>query len=805
MGNLLFSTNLTSSFGRRYKVDLFGENYIGFDAAIIGGSGSYYYFAGDWTDFVNVGDDMRIYEGAIVSGNRVVSTVEYNAAQNRTEIQFTVGSYNVAQTRVITLEAAPSFEPDILNLQTEWDNQGDIILESIKSSSTTITYANNSAFFDRFIDMYIESDDDELKLIVYRDNSGWVLDWVGNIVIDLVEWDNVSKPTPFTIKAIDGLDKLKDIRYDEVATSPTETKLKEHIYNLLSKNNLAQFWGASDAYLRESIEYVSNQVSGTVTDSTSPLDYCYISDRMFINKEPNDNDDEGVSCYDALRGILELFNCRIFLSKGVYYIQQVRNYDNNTVIVYREYAKTMGTYARGTYNFKLTAGGTDRADDLVVLGGGKFAYLPGLYRTSMEVKSNVQSEVKMPVLSIENGQNPDTFTETFDVYGGVGSGAFISYGFDVYTRFGIAIGDYLYLKIEMYGTTGGTTYYLSGGLGAPMQWVTTPYSKLYYDYRIQGGVVGGFQKFSLQTPEIPFSGTLTVVITGTMKSIAGGTVTPVAGTEPFQVASRLLIPLGDSSNNTLVEADNPASNYTKQLNLPSLIITDFSNSTSLNVISVKSDYLTTNTTLVKTVDWSAGFDADFTLTETRVLEAMSLQYRPISRYLGSFEGNYYPHNCITYNSKTYFFNGFLKNYAMDEVNGEWIEQTNKKAGATPTVFTGNPTEGEIYTGDGNQSSMVAMLNNNHVISYINSAVSAGSTITSLTIVATGITATAKSGDTIIIIDPITNGIIETFELTADILSIDTTISVVEKTTDLDIEVGMVFQLNKASYFSKLNA
>jgi len=797
---ILFRTQLQSSYGRTYKIELFSESYEGINAAIIGGSGSVFYVQNDWTDFLTIGQSVLI---DATTDNALSWT--YNSAQNRTEITVSTTTYT-SQAIFKNNEALsgyePIFEPTILDLNTDWDNQGDILLESIKASSSTITYANNNAWFDRFIDLYIESNDDELKLVIYKDNTGWELEWVGNIVIDLVEWDNVSKPTPFTIKAIDGLDKLKDIRYNEVATSPTEVRLKEHIYNLLEKNNLSQFWGVNDAYLRESIEYKSNEVAGTLTSAESPLDYCYISDRMFLNKEPNSNVTEGITCYDALRGILELFNCRIFLSKGVYYIQQVRNYDNVTVIAYREYAKTMGAYSASSYSYKQTAGPRDRSEDLVVLGGGKFAYLAGLYRASMEVKANLQSEVKMPFLSVENGQNPDTFTETFDVYGGVGSGSFLSYGFDVYTRFGIAIGDYLYLKIEMYGTEGGTTYYLSGGNGAAKQWVTIPYAKLYYDYRIQGGVVGSFQKFVLETPEVPFSGTLTVTITATMKNFAGGTVTPVAGTEPFQVSSRLLIPLGESSNNALVSTDNDTTNYTKQLDLPPLVITDFSNSTSLNVISVKSDYLTTNTTLVKTETWDAGFDNDYELTKTRVLEAMSLQYRPISRYLGTFEGDYYPHLAIVYNSKTYFFNGFSKDYKMDENDGEWIEQTNKKSGIS-IVDYGGVGSGEVYNGDGNQSGLVALLNNNHTVSSISSDVSAG-TVTSLSIVASGLSKSVVAGDKILVIDPVTNGIIEEFTVAADLSSAATTLSVNSKTTTNDIEAGMVFQVAKETIFEKLN-
>jgi len=233
MGNIIFSSQIKSNSGINYKIDLFSESYIGLDTDLSGGSGSVFYLSKDWTDFLTSPMSVTVYwNNRANSTTANIVSFTFNEALNRTEITLSI-AYSGTYEEIVTNLYFPTFDPRVLDIVTEWTNEGDMILESIKSSSTTITYANpkDYAYFDRFIDMYIESNDNELKLIIYRDNSGWELDWVGNIVIDLVEWDNAPKPTPFTIKAIDGLDKLKDIRYNEVATSPTEVRLKEHIYN----------------------------------------------------------------------------------------------------------------------------------------------------------------------------------------------------------------------------------------------------------------------------------------------------------------------------------------------------------------------------------------------------------------------------------------------------------------------------------------------------------------------------------------------------------------------------------------------
>lgn len=792
---IYFESLKYSLSGEEYKIQLFSETYGGIYAAIIGGGSKTFWVQNDWTDYLQNGQSVLI-DGA----SDTVVSFTYNEAQNRTQITVSTTTYT-SQTEfvndIVSGGYEPIFAPKVLDFNTEWENESDNILESLKASSTTITYSNNDVWFDRFMESYIESDDNELKIIIYKNDE---LEWVGNIVIDLVEWDNTSKPIPFTIKAIDGINKLKDIPYTNIEGSNSNTRLKEHIFNLLEINDLSQFWDVNDPYIRESIEYVSNEVTGTITDVVSPLDYCYITDSMFVNKLPN-ADLEGMSCYDALRGIIELFNCRMFISQGCYYIQQVRNYDSATVIVYREYTKAVSSYARSTYSYKLTAGDSTRGEDLVVMGGGKFGYLFGLFRANMEVKANLQSEAKLPILLNESGINPDSYTETFEVFGGSGSGATMTFVFEVMTSVNLPSGDYAYLKLEMYGVSSGITYYLSGGLGTPLQWASIPYSKLYYDWKVSGITAGQTVILSVTTPEIPFDGTLTVVFTLTHYDYTNS-IKIITQPTYFTLYNKLTLPIGGQSDNTLVYANNPANNYTKALDLPPLIITDFSNATSVNVISVSENYLSANNKLVKSETWDAGFDADYTLTETRVLEAISLQFRPVSKYMGGFEGQYYPHQCIVYDNKTYFFNGINKKYVYDETEGTWLENINKKTSIVVTNWAGTVGDKEKVPEWGGQSALVAIVGNTNKITSIAADASAG-TITNLTVLASGLTTSVGLGDTVIIVDPVSNQIVETFTLSSALGSSDTTMYVNSKETDIDIKEGMIVQMSRETYFSKL--
>lgn len=803
MGNTIFSSQFYSNDGELYKIDLFAESYRGINTAIIGGTGNTYYVSGDWTDFLVFAQTLEFLI-ATPSSTGVIVSFSYNSANDRTEILTSI-AYSASYITLQSETHYPEFDARILSVKTSWENEGDILLQAIKASSTIISYANEYAWFDRFMDMYMEATDDDLKLVIYKDNSGWELDWVGNIVIDLVEWDNSPKPFAFTIKAIDGLDKLKDIPYSEVAITPTETAIKTHIYNLLSKNNLAQFWGVSDDYLTESIEYKSNEVSGTLTTAHSPLDYCYISDRMFINKDDND-DREGMSCYEALRGILELFNTRMFLSKGKYYIQQVRNFEVPNVIYARTYGRSMTSYAATSYDCTIAtvAPSTIGSTSLKVLGGGKFSYLAGLYDVRMDVNSNKETTYKMETITTRTSNNPVSTTEVFKVYGGVGSGSTITMVVNVYANnlYSAIATDYARIRVEMYGTEGGVTYYLVGNKGTGVSWKTVPYSGIFeYTEAFSGMKSKQTVQTVITTPEVPFSGDITIKVTLAHYDFNG--VLRTLSFNTFSATPMITIPIEGGLGTDTIAIQNIYANYTKSLELPPLVITDFSNATSINVISVKEDYLTTNTTLVETVTWDADFDTDDTLTATRVMEAMSLQYRPISRYLGGFTGQYYPHQAIQYNNKTYFFNGFTKDYSMDEVEGEWVEETNSRAGIGSPIDYGGVGGGEVYGGDGNNGGMVALNNNQHTVSATDGAMSAG-TITSIPISVTGMNRTILAGDTINIVEPITNQVLATFVAAADVASGDTTISVNSTTIIDDIEEGMAVQLSKESVFDKLN-
>jgi hypothetical protein len=110
------------------------------------------------------------------------------------------------------------------------------------------------------------------------------LEWAGNLVMDLIEWDNESSPRQYVFRVIDGIDRLKDVEYNGDVTDLQNRKLKDIILDVLELNGLDIFWSESDVYLKESIEYQAVEVIGA-NGSDSPIDYTYMYENLLMKKQ----------------------------------------------------------------------------------------------------------------------------------------------------------------------------------------------------------------------------------------------------------------------------------------------------------------------------------------------------------------------------------------------------------------------------------------------------------------------------------------------------------------------------------------
>jgi len=865
MGNTIFSSQLVSSNGIRYKAELYGEDYIGFPkVAIVGGSVNTYYVSKDWTNFLQVGqllylytggetlnpfDTFNTYKARVVADSGVVENDECAIAAIGS-LAYTTATiteiFSSGPTTLITLDIAysgsytsigsslapseqyaPTFAPDIMSLNTEWGGEGDEILGAIKDSSSTITYANNDVWFDRFFEQYKITQDNKLKFLIYKqDGELWDLDWAGIIVMDLVEWANDSKPIPYTFKAIDGLAALKFYEYTQ-ETLEQNTAIR-NVFDILGLLELYKFWGATDPYLRESIEYKSRVLSATTTDADSPLDYTYISDNFFI-EDANKFPTKWKSYYDVLKGILDIYSCRIYIANGVYYIQQVRNFKNEN-ITFREYlvdSSNNYTYTEGNYTHQRSVGNT--TEDFNILAGGTFGYYAGAYKVKMEQKrhfegSHINEDVKN-IIANDDPTSQDSYTFPIGKINGDGLGniqvaipIFDSHGrdsvldgktFDDTFLIPIKVNNYVVkVMVAIYSTTGNR--YLRG---------TTPRSSSQYETEWTDDVVvpvaernvvryvqsgGNNTTLFVNTPVINFDDDFEVSITFEYigRNAKIGLLQYANAMDVTRV--RLLFPLTEVNENydKFIELDNPTGFFTKEVELDPLLFIDSAADTSTVVkIQINESYNSGGLSLVPTTTFDGGFLQEngdplyLFLSIMRVYEAMSLQYKPVERMMSTIVGDYYPFYSLAYNDKVYVFSGCTKDYTMDEVQGEWFEVISAMPAASHKIITdyiGTVDDIKPFSGE-EKYNTVGAFNSRDAIGFIDN-VEIG-THDTLPINPYAGDRLFK-GDIISIFDPNNTSEIEFFTLRENVNVGDTEILVQLKTTTFPMREGSIIVYKK---------
>ena len=813
MSEIIFSSQFYSLSSIDYRVRLHGKTYIGFDAVIIGGSGNTFYVAEDWTDYLQ-GNQALIISATSSTALDTINIFSYNAAQNRTEITvnietFGAGKLSIKNNSSDAASFIPVFGTVIQNLIANYENSDDYILSPLMTSHIDITYANvregrtevDTAFFDRFIEMYLQSNDDELRLTVERNDSGYKLEWAGNIVMDLIEWGNDNSPRPYTFRAIDGINRLKDVPYNGDVTNLQNKKIKDIIIDVLALNGLDEFWGSSDIYIRDTIEYQSADVVG-VNASDSPLDYSYVYENLLMQKNKEILDDYVfLSGYDILYGLMEIFSARLLHTNGVYYIQQIRNYDT-TAITTRNYVKA-GTYVATTY--------THSNDTLRVLAGGKFGYLYGIKQAIMESENkDVINIGQLPIgQDREVKYDPSTPNQLLispllaqnvgNISGGLSAGQLVQVRFLLEKWRNIVDLD-IELRITIRDDT--NFRFLKGSDTIAPYWAQgSPITNQYFSKKMKmtGSRWPGAEWVYFTTPVIPYEMedveiSIELHITGARKTF--GTLSPMIWTIDNLI---IALPTQDGDNTESIYVDNPNVKFTKDLDLGNLIINEGNSAVQINNLSVDANYNGGALDYKTGGLWNGSFDANGSPSVLRVLEAMSLQFKPLRKYMGDWDGKYYPFQTIPYDNAVFAAKEVTINFLMDNVSGEWFEVLTSRVGLTSNLIG----KTDVIDGEGLGDAFVQSQKNAVGVGILKGDLAAATGITSINLDNTG---DIKIGDKIQILGPSGDVYLELVS-TQDLSSTGAgvTLNVVSFDLDVDIPSGtnIVYGYKKMYYSEKL--
>ena len=773
MSEKIFESQFYSLSNHDYRVRLYGKNYVGLYAAIIGGTGNVFYVQNDWRDFLQVGQSVNFgpgtgsgiveaFEARVIADGGIfeneqclidefgidVVSFTYNAAQNRTEITLNVAynSQTIIQNDIGSVNGyLPTFSPVIIDLVNNYKNSDDYLLSPLMTSSVDVTYGNvqedrtgvNTAFFDRFIDLYLQSNDDELRLTIEKNESGYKLEWAGNLVMDLIQWSNESSPREYVFRVIDGIDRIKDVEYVGDVDNLQSRKIKDVIFDVLELNGLTEFWGDSDVYLRESVEYESVDVTG-VNGSDSLIDYTYLYENLLMNKQAESKDDRVfLSGYDILYGIMEMLSCRMMHTNGHYYMQQIRNYDTIT-IVNRDYVKGR-TYSQGNYTHSNTS--------MRVLAGGTFGYIYGIKQARIESENkDIINIGQLPpgqmqsvnFLSGGGGQGleilPSINQNIGDIQGGLAAGQFINVEFDINSVLGVNFDADIVVRLYAYESNGNK--FLKGSDTIAPYWDTAAIAtNKYYEKKlvIRGNGNIFKEQVKMKTPLIPYEMesvivAVELVMTNVRKAPSNNTL--VFFLEDTTVA------IPEENENTLetLSATNPNVNFTKDLQMNNLMINEGNAAVQVNNLTVDENYNGGAFAPIIGGMWDGDFDVNANLSLLRVMEAVSIQYKPLQKYMGDFDGVYYPFQTIPYNNAVFACSSLQINYLSNEVSGEWFQVLISRVGLSGTV-TGKG--GEEYDPDESELLFRTARENDRGVGILEDDLLANIGITQITIDSTG--------------------------------------------------------------------
>lgn len=506
--------------------------------------------------------------------------------------------------------------------------------------------------------------------------NDYALFWVGIIMQDLVEIEDVSEPYFVTISATD-LGPLGNIELKPaVASDQTLLNVFEYCIDQLGLDDL---YGAADNYLSTCLNWWdTNMVYSTSSDVARLLRF---NTATFYDKQ-EDGTYIYPSCMDVLTELATLFNARVYQKDGCFHFEQYSERVNASRISFF-YDKTATLLTSETIADDVTLNGT--IDWGARLAGNSFNYLPALKK----VVATYQNEV---INNLMVSNRIWTSANTLEAVGIVandnnaqvmvtGSGKYAV----TYNGSGATVSNYFYipvfrmtLRLEDVNTPGSYWYlkrdYNGYGTATPYgvtSWTTTA-SYYYFDLgqnqiQPQGQIY--IKNISVLTPPLPIDGTLSFDIDLYQTyNLSGGSSSLPANYSATWSFSQLNIEylVNGNNANALIYYSSTNGNTKVNSNL-TLDLGDIRLGDS-HYLMLGSLQVFNGSAWVNSSFWRKGNSGSYIrLLSLLTKEVLGLHYRPIERYQGTIVGVH------SYGSRYIFDSIYWMPLSMsyDANKGEW--------------------------------------------------------------------------------------------------------------------------------------
>jgi hypothetical protein len=686
--------------------------------------------------------------------------------------------------------------PPILN----YESQNDKRYASIKGSSLSVPIIVDNSTLENWLFNQVQlAKEERFYCHLYKWNTStnlYELYWIGVLLHDLNQREDAAYPYTYELKFTDGLARLKDFRFLELADSTnalsyTPQTLNWYLYECLKRTPFYSRVSAGTQFYGSSVNFYEYNmvVSGTHwSTNVDPLDETTVYPKAFCNTLSN-GQLEAFSFYDILEQILTLFDARIILAQPYFRIISRNNYINASW-------KERTYLADGTFEAQTLVAwdsNINQSTEWASSGTNCWQYFPAI-KTARRKFNTTNVNLFLGSNNPFDSSNLPSFTGS--IIGGkqlslIGQFNIISNQITPPANANIICS----VRIQV-----GIYYLKTNPTNGNLTWTTSSADRYLLDLPIiNNNFIAGV---NIITPVLP-SGTHAnafATVTSILLITNGRNInlTQSANTWLNTAVGFIFLTLNNSLVFQYYNSENGNNYISYEVDSTSGLI----NSEDIELLE---SFLGDNNKglngslytgskfapLISTAQWKTdGGGTAYDINNLLLIETIAPQLYPNPRYQGNLITNGHPYNRYLYQGDSYILNGGELNLESMEWSGEWFKIYRNIS----TIDTHGGVE--IEQG-GNTTSAFASLNQGirneqRRESYYDAERIIGAITETLTGTKTAIKASVlralKDGDKIILIPSYAGDIVEC-ELSADIAVNDTEIPIISQSFTDDIPAG----------------
>jgi hypothetical protein len=729
-----------------------------------------------------------------MSNPKYISYVQSTKFNEKWKIQIWDTDYITGPSTEIATSSPP-----ILN----YESQNDKRYASIKGSSLSVPIIVDNSTLENWLFNDVQlAKEERFYCHLYKWNTSenlYELYWIGVLLHDLNQREDAAYPYTYELKFTDGLARLKDFKFTELADSTnalsyTIQTLNWYLYECLKRTPFYSRVSAGTQLYGTSVNFYEYNMVNSGTHwytNVDPLDQTSVYPKAFC-KTISNGQLEAFSFYDILEQILMLFDARIILAQPYFRIISRNNYTNASW-------KERTYLADGSFEAQTLVAwdsNINQSTEWASSGQNCWQYFPAI-KTAKRHFNTTNVNLVYPSSNVFDDTNKPSHIG--DIVGGKQMQILGNFNLKKIGSTGTGVsGHYFTVKIKI--KVG--NYYLNLNTSTNvLSWSTNSGNR----YVLDIPVISFDFIFSLNiiTPTLP-NGTHTnaeITATDMFFNDSWSVYTMTQNTYIWEETTAGIWHFASIPNTSIFKFFN--SNIDN--NYISYEVDSINGLINSEDIELSESFLGDNNKgsngslytgskfapQISTAQWKTdGGGTAYDINELLLIETIAPQYYPNPRYQGNLITNGHPYNRYLYQSDYYILNGGELNLESMEWSGEWFK-------IYKNISTIDTHGGVEIEQEGNNQSQLANLNqgirneqrrenyydNERIIGAITSTIS-GTTAD----IQTTVLRNLLDGDKLIIIPSYSGNIVEV-ELATNCTIGDTSIHIISQTFTEDIPAG----------------